>query len=80
MAADTRAVKTKVAAAVDRLADELEQLSHRIHDHPELAYQEVQAARWLSDYLAGQGFEVERGIPARSAASSIVRSLACLPK
>ena len=54
--------KERISEAVDRLADDLEALSRRIHDHPELAYQEVQAARWLSDYLAGQGFEVERGV------------------
>jgi hypothetical protein len=29
-------VKHKVAGAVDRLADDLEALSHKIHDNPEL--------------------------------------------
>ncbi|HEY3065860.1 MAG TPA: M20 family metallopeptidase [Methylomirabilota bacterium] len=62
MAADTRALKTKVAAAVDRLGDELEQISHRIHDNPELAYQEVQAAAWLTDFLEKHGARVERGV------------------
>ena len=55
-------VKDLIGRAVDRLADDLEELSHRIHDNPELAYQEVKAAGWLSDYLAGQGFKVERGV------------------
>jgi amidohydrolase len=55
-------VKDLLGQAVDRLADDLERLSHRIHDHPELAYQEVKAAAWLSEFLAGQGFEVERGV------------------
>jgi len=55
-------VKHKVAGAVDRLADELEALSHKIHDNPELCYQEVKAAGWLGDFLAGQGFKVERGV------------------
>jgi amidohydrolase len=62
MAADTRALKTKVAAAVDRLADELEQLSHRIHDHPELGYQEEKAAAWLTEFLEQHGARVERGV------------------
>jgi amidohydrolase len=56
------AVKELIVAAVDRVADELEALSHRIHGHPELAYQEFKAAEWLSDFLAGQGFKVERGV------------------
>ena len=56
------AVKDAIAAAVDRLADELEALSHRIHDHPELGYQEVKAAGWLTEFLEKQGFKVERGV------------------
>lgn len=55
-------VKALIGQAVDRLADDLEALSRKIHDHPELAYQEVQAAAWLADYLIGQGFAVERGV------------------
>ncbi len=56
------AVKDLVAGAVDRLGDELESLSRRIHDHPELGYQEVKAAGWLSEFLERQGFKVERGV------------------
>jgi amidohydrolase len=56
------AVKDQIAAAVERLGDELESLSHRIHDHPELGYQEVKASGWLTEFLAGQGFKVERGV------------------
>ena len=56
------ALKDAIAAAIDRLGDDLEKLSHRIHDNPELCYQEVKAAGWLSDFLAGQGFKVERGV------------------
>jgi amidohydrolase len=56
------AVKDLIVQAVDRLADELEALSRQIHDHPELAYQEVKAAGWLGDFLDKQGFKVERGV------------------
>lgn len=56
------AVKEQIAAAVDRVADELESLSRRIHDNPELGYQEFKAAGWLTEFLAGQGFKVERGV------------------
>jgi amidohydrolase len=56
------AVKNLVGPAVDRLGDELEALSRRIHEHPELGYQEVKAAGWLSDFLERQGFKVERGV------------------
>ena len=55
-------VKDQIATAVDHLGDELESLSRRIHDNPELGYQEVKAAGWLTEFLAGQGFKVERGV------------------
>jgi amidohydrolase len=55
-------VKDLIGQAVDRLADDLETLSHRIHAHPELAFQEVRAAGWLADFLQSQGFAVERGV------------------
>ena len=55
-------VKELIAQAVDRLADDLEALSRRIHDNPELAYQEVQAAGWLAEFLDARGFKVERGV------------------
>jgi amidohydrolase len=56
------ALKTRVIQAVDKLGDELESLSHRIHAHPELGFQEVQASGWLADFLGAQGFAVERGV------------------
>jgi amidohydrolase len=55
-------LKTACQAAVDRLAPELEALSLRIHAHPEIAFQERQAAAWLSDRLEQGGFTVERGV------------------
>jgi amidohydrolase len=55
-------VKDAISQAVDRLADELESLSKQIHDNPELAYEEVKACAWLSEFLARQGFKVEQGV------------------
>jgi amidohydrolase len=57
-----RTVKDAIAQGVDRLADELEALSHKIHAHPELGYQEVKACGWLTEFLAAQGFKVEKGV------------------
>jgi len=56
------ALKDEIGRAVDRLGDELEALSRRIHDNPELGYQEVKAAAWLTEFLGKQGFAVERGL------------------
>jgi amidohydrolase len=56
------AVKPKVTEAVERLADELERLSHQIHDTPELAYREENAHAWLTGFLEKHGALVERGV------------------
>src|SRR5881296_3187881 len=56
------AVKPKVTETVDRLADDLERLSHRIHDAPELAFKEEKAHGWLTEFLEKHGARVERGV------------------
>ena len=48
---------------VDELSAELSALSRRIHAHPELCFEERQAATWLGDCLERRlGAEVERGV------------------
>jgi amidohydrolase len=52
-------------AAQSRLAEieaDLVDLSHRIHGHPELAFEEERAAAWCADLLDAAGLHVERGI------------------
>lgn len=58
---DIEAVKRRVCDAVDGERQALLDLSHRIHDNPETAFQEVQASGWLADYLESRGFDVTRG-------------------
>src|SRR5712664_128664 len=55
-------VKEELSRALDRAGDELEQLSRKIHDHPELGYQEIKASGWLAEFLSAKGFKVERGV------------------
>jgi len=47
---------------VEQAGDELVALSHRIHAHPELGFEEERACAWLCELLAGAGLEVERGV------------------
>jgi metal-dependent amidase/aminoacylase/carboxypeptidase family protein len=54
--------KNRVAETVDRLADELERISHQIHANPEMCFEEHKASAWLADFLAKQGAAVERGV------------------
>src|SRR2546426_10766795 len=46
----------------DAARDSLIALSHRIHAHPELGFEEERACAWLSEMLANAGFAVETGI------------------
>jgi amidohydrolase len=53
------------SAAHERLAFArvgLIELSHRIHAHPELGFEEERASAWLCESLADAGFTVEKGI------------------
>lgn len=45
-----------------RARDSLIELSHRIHAHPELGFEEEHASSWLCESLTDAGFTVEQGI------------------
>jgi len=60
MPVDVGELKARVIAEVDSHRDELIDLSLRIHRNPEVGFKERKASRWLSEYLEGQGFRVER--------------------
>jgi len=51
-------LKDEVVKAIDRLAGELMATSRFLHQHPELAYEEWEAARHLTALLKAHGFEV----------------------
>ena len=46
----------------DDVRGDLIDLSHRIHAHPELGFEEEKASAWLCEFLADAGFNVERGV------------------
>lgn len=52
----------RIDAQVEREADALLELSHRIHANPEIRFEEVRASAWLADALEDRGFRVERGV------------------
>lgn len=54
-------MKEQVWKRIDELGPQLWDLALRIHDHPELGFEEHQAAAWLAEALEGGGFRVERG-------------------
>ncbi len=54
--------KQAARARVERARDQLVALSHRIHAHPELGFEEEQACAWLCETLDAAGLQVERGV------------------
>jgi amidohydrolase len=61
-------LKEEVNNNIDSIRDELIQLSLKIHDNPELGFEEHKASRWLSEYLENNGFRIESGIGGLSTA------------
>jgi amidohydrolase len=54
--------KSAARAAYERVEPELVELSHRIHAHPEVKWEEERASAWVGEALDGYGFSVEAGI------------------
>ncbi len=52
-------IKARAAAAVDAARDEILDLSHRIHAHPEPAFEEIEASAWVAEIAAAHGYAVE---------------------
>ncbi len=46
----------------ESVRDGLIEISHRIHAHPELGFEEEKASTWLCERLSEAGFAVEKGI------------------
>ncbi len=52
----------RIQTELERQKPLLLELSHKIHAHPEIRFEEHQACAWLSDALEQNGFKVERGV------------------
>ncbi|MGH8320328.1 MAG: M20 family metallopeptidase [Gammaproteobacteria bacterium] len=55
-------IKQAVREALGQARESLLALSHRIHAHPELGFEEEQACTWLAEMLDEAGFSVQTGI------------------
>ncbi len=59
---DIEKLKAQVSSGIDAHRHQLSELSLKIHSNPELAFQEVKAATWLTQYLEENGFSIQRSI------------------
>src|SRR5271170_3128588 len=55
-------VKTAAREHIEKSANQLIELSHRIHANPELGFEERLASTWLCEMLAGAGFAITAGV------------------
>jgi amidohydrolase len=55
-------VKAAARERFDGARDALIGLSHRIHAHPELGFEEEKSSEWLCESLDAAGFKVEKGV------------------
>ena len=60
--AATPAAKEAAAAVVDRHVDDLVSLSHFVHEHPELCFDESVSSRAVAETLRAGGLEVTEGV------------------
>lgn len=59
---DINKIKKETEVLYSNKQDKLEEISHYIHNNPEIEFTEYKAQKVLSDYLEENGFTVKRGI------------------
>ncbi len=59
---DIATIKQQVQKTIDALAPGLKEISLSLHANPELAFEERESAKMLTDFLKQNGFQVEEGI------------------
>ena len=52
-------LKDEAQVNLTGMRDKLIRLSHQIHAHPEVGWEEYQAAQWLGEHLSDGGFSVD---------------------
>ncbi len=57
-----KTLKLEVCDAIDALASEILSVSHEIHAHPELAFEEVRASRLLAETASKRGLDAKLGV------------------
>lgn len=54
--------KEAARARLESAHQSLIELSHRIHAHPEVGWEEEKASAWVAEALSGAGFSVQKGV------------------
>ncbi|MBN1177079.1 MAG: M20 family metallopeptidase [Dehalococcoidales bacterium] len=59
---DIKKLKTAVIQDIDSRYSEFNELSKKLHDNPEIAFEEKQASAWLEEVLERHDFSMKKGI------------------
>ncbi|MCG8572339.1 MAG: M20 family metallopeptidase [Spirochaetes bacterium] len=54
--------KLSIQQNIDTIQEKLLVLSHNIHSHPEIAFQEFKAVQWMTELLAEHNFQIEKNL------------------
>lgn len=57
-----KSIKSRILSEIESIKTDLVELSHKIHSHPEVAFEEHQAAKWQIELLKRHGFQVENPV------------------
>jgi len=55
-------LKQHVAGLIRQQSERLIELSHRIHAHPEVGFEEFRSSAWVAESLSAAGFDVRMGV------------------
>jgi amidohydrolase len=58
----TADAKAAARELVDSAGDRLVDLSHRIHEHPEIRFEEERSSAWCAEALSDAGFAIDSGV------------------
>jgi len=62
MSDQTKYLKEKVVKKADEISDQLREIGHKIHQNPELLFEEYRAVQWLTEQLENHDFKVEKNV------------------
>jgi amidohydrolase len=54
--------KDTAREVIDKAGEDLIELSHRVHGHPELCFEEHQSSAWVAGMLSDAGLDVDMGV------------------
>ena len=55
-------IETTIDARIDAVLDEIVEIRHDLHAHPELGYEEVRTSKVIQDFLRTENIQFKSGL------------------